>query len=103
MIIRGGENIYPAEIEDIIHKYPGVAEAAVVGAPDPVYGENVVAYVVAREGTQLQDQDIINHVKQHTSSFKAPSKVYFTDELPKSPVGKILRRDLRDRIAKDSP
>jgi acyl-CoA synthetase (AMP-forming)/AMP-acid ligase II len=100
MIVRGGENIYAAEIEDIVYKYPGVVEAAVVGVPDPVYGENVVAYVVAGKGKKLQAQDIIDHVKQYTSSFKAPSKVCFIDGLPKSPVGKILRRELRDSAIK---
>jgi acyl-CoA synthetase (AMP-forming)/AMP-acid ligase II len=99
LIIRGGENIYPAEIEDIIYKFSGIAETAVVGVPDPVYGENVVAFAVAGPGVELREQEIIDHVKQHTSSFKTPSKIYVVDALPKSPIGKILRRELRDKAS----
>lgn len=101
MIIRGGENIYPAELEDVIYKHPGVAEAAVVGAPDSIYGERVVAYVVPRRDAELTPEEIIRHVTQHTSSFKAPGVVHMIDALPKSGVGKILRRELRDRAAQD--
>lgn len=100
MIIRGGENIYPAEVEDIIYGIAGVAEAAVVGVPDPVYGENVVAFVARAPGAELDQQSIIDGVRKSTSSFKAPTKVYFIDALPKSPIGKILRRELRDEAVK---
>jgi long-chain acyl-CoA synthetase len=101
MIIRGGENIYPAELEDAIYKHPSVAEAAVVGAPDPVYGEKVVAYVVPRRGAELTSEELISHVTKHVTPFKAPGLVHFIDALPKSGVGKILRRELRDRAAQD--
>jgi long-chain acyl-CoA synthetase len=101
MIIRGGENIFPAELEGILYTHPGVAEAAIVGAPDPTYGEKVIAYVVAKAGAILSEQEIIDHFKGETSSFKAPEKVFFIDSLPKSLVGKILRRELRERAAKE--
>ena len=102
MIIRGGENIYPAELEGILYRHPGVAEAAVVGVPDPVYGENVVAYVVPREKGKVTEDDLIGHVRASTSAFKAPSKIWFVDALPKTGVGKILRRELRERAAQEA-
>ena len=102
MIIRGGENVYPAELESILYRYPGVAEAAVVGVPDPVFGEAVIAYVVAREKGTVTEQELIDHVRAHTSPFKAPSRIWFLDALPKSGVGKILRRELRDRAAREA-
>ncbi len=102
MILRGGENIYPAEIEDILYRHPDVAEAAVVGVPDDTYGENVIAYVARRDGCDIREAEIISFVKEHTSAFKAPSRVFFVDELPKSGVGKILRRELRDRALTDT-
>lgn len=101
MIIRGGENIYPAELEDVIYRHPAVAEAAVVGAPDPIYGERVVAYVVPRAGASLTAEEVTAHVARNITAFKAPSQVYFIEALPKSGVGKILRRELRDRAAKE--
>ncbi|MBU2552737.1 MAG: hypothetical protein KKB20_30270, partial [Proteobacteria bacterium] len=99
MIIRGGENIFPAELEEILYTMPGVAEAAIVGAPDPVYGEKVIAYVVKRPDSDLTADKVKDHFKGKTSSFKAPEQVFFIETLPKSPVGKILRRELRDRAA----
>lgn len=99
MIIRGGENIYPAELEDVLYAHEAVAEAAVVGAPDAVYGESVVAFVVLRSGTCVDQDQIIEHVGRHVARFKAPSRVYFIDALPKSNIGKVLRRVLRERAA----
>ncbi len=102
MIIKGGENIYACEVEEILFALAGVVEAAVVGAPDPVYGETVVAFVVAAPGAELTEEEIIRAVKERISSFKAPSRVHFVDSLPKSPVGKILKRELREQ-ASESP
>ena len=102
MIIRGGENIYPAEIEGILHEYPGVAEAAVIGVPDPVYGEAVVAFIVPMPSKSPDSDDLIEHVKHNTAPFKAPEKVIVTDSLPKSAVGKILKRELREIAAKET-
>ena len=96
MIIRGGENIYPAQLEEILYRFPGVAEAAIVGTPDQTYGENVVAFIVASPGAKLSEEEIIGFMKTETSSFKVPSKIYLVDSLPKTPVGKILKRELRE-------
>jgi long-chain acyl-CoA synthetase len=97
MIIRGGENIFPAELEAVLHEHPAVAEAAVVGVPDATYGENVVAFVVPKSGQKLTEEEVIGHVCSLVARFKAPSKVYFLPALPKSNIGKILRRALRDQ------
>ncbi|MBU2551489.1 MAG: AMP-binding protein [Proteobacteria bacterium] len=102
MIIRGGENIYPAQLEDILYQHEAVAEAAIVGAPDPVYGEKVVAYVVSRSQAGPSEQEIKDFFKGRTSSFKAPERVFFVEALPKSAVGKILRRELRDRATREA-
>ena len=99
MIIRGGENIYPAELEAVLYAHEAVAEAAVVGVPDAVYGENVVAFVVLRNGTSVNQEQIIEHVSRHVARFKAPSRVHFITALPKSNIGKVLRRVLRERAA----
>lgn len=97
MIIRGGENIYPAELEAVLHEHPSVAEAAVVGVPDEVYGENVVAFVVSKQGAAVTEGEVVEHVCRHVARFKAPSQVHFLPALPKSNIGKILRRVLRDK------
>jgi long-chain acyl-CoA synthetase len=103
MIIRGGENIYPAELEAVLHEHPAVAEAAVVGVPDEIYGENVVAFVVPRPNAQATEGEIIEHVCQRVARFKAPAQVHFMPSLPKSNIGKILRRELRERaVAADA-
>jgi long-chain acyl-CoA synthetase len=102
MVIKGGENIFPAEIESILYRHPAVAEAAVIGVPDKIYGENVVAYVVLHEGAEAEADELIAHVKAEVSAFKAPSEILFLPQLPKSGVGKILRRTLRDMYA-DEP
>jgi len=98
MIIKGGENVFPAEVENALYKHPDVAEAAVVGVPHDVYGEDIVAFVVVNSGANVSEEAIIDHVKTQISSFKAPSQVHFVPELPKSGVGKILRRELRDQL-----
>jgi long-chain acyl-CoA synthetase len=99
MIIRGGENIFPAELEAVLHLHPAIAEAAVVGVPDPVYGENVVAFVVAKQACAVSESEVIEHVCRQVARFKAPSQVRFVAALPKSNIGKILRRVLRDQAA----
>ncbi len=103
MIIKGGENVFPAEVENALYEHPGIAEAAVVGAPDAKYGEIIVAFVVPKSSATLNETEIVEHVKKHITSFKAPSQVHIVKELPKSGVGKILRRELRDEAQKRSP
>ena len=95
MIIKGGENIFPSEIENVLLKHPGVAEAAVIGIPDKKYGEEVVAYVVKNLEAEITENEMISHCTKNYSKFKCPSQVRFIDSLPKSLVGKILKKELR--------
>jgi long-chain acyl-CoA synthetase len=96
MIIRGGENIYPNEIEAVLYQHPAVQEAAVVGRPDPVYGEQPVAYVLLRPGAHASPDELLEHCKPSLAKFKLPRGVYLMDNLPKNTIGKILKDPLRD-------
>lgn len=95
LIIRGGENIYPKEIENILHQHPQVLEAGVIGVPDPVYGEAVKAFVVLKTPGAISEEDLLAFCREHLPSFKRPKSIQFLDALPKSAVGKILKRELR--------
>ncbi|MBW2203264.1 MAG: long-chain-fatty-acid--CoA ligase [Deltaproteobacteria bacterium] len=97
MIISGGENIYTKEVEDVLHSHPALLEAAVIGVPDPKWGENVAAIVVLKEGMSASEEEIIEFCKKYLARYKRPKSVAFVDELPKNPSGKILKRDLRER------
>jgi fatty-acyl-CoA synthase len=96
MIISGGENIYPAEVESAICDHPGVLEAAVIGVPDARWGEAVKAIVVAREGEQLNEADLIAFLRGRIAGFKVPKSIDLAEALPRNPSGKILRRELRE-------
>ena len=96
MIIWGGENIYPKEIEGVLYQHPAVQEAAVVGRPDPVYGEQSVAYVSLRPGMQASSDDLAEHCKASLARFKVPRDLYVLDTLPKNTIGKILKGPLRE-------
>lgn len=98
MIIKGGENIYPAELEDILYRHEDIIDAAVVGMPHESWGEEPVAFVVLREPDVISPDAIIAYVGTQIAPFKAPGIVRVIDELPKSGVGKVLRRELRDRM-----
>jgi long-chain acyl-CoA synthetase len=95
VIIRGGQNIYPAEIEEVLYHFPGVREVAVVGAPDAELGETPVAFVAMNPGEIVTADALIAYCKEELASFKAPTAVQFLPELLKGPTGKILRRGLR--------
>src|SRR5277367_5972140 len=95
MIISGGENIFPNDIEDVLYKHPAVHMAAVVGAPDPTWGEIVVAVVTKKPGHSVGEADLIAHCKGSLSSFKVPKRIDFVEQLPMSSFGKILRREVR--------
>ncbi len=95
MIISGGENIYPAELEAVIITHPAVAEVAVVGIPDSKWGEIPAAYVVKKTGTSVETEDIVRLCKEKLASFKCVREVRFVDGLPKNPVGKILKNVLK--------
>jgi len=98
MIITGGENVYSREVEEVIYAHPAVSEAAVIGLPDPQWGETVTAIVVLRPGTTTTEADIIRASRDRLAGFKKPTRVIFVDELPKTVSGKILKRELRDRF-----
>ncbi|MGY2085056.1 class I adenylate-forming enzyme family protein [Blastococcus sp. SYSU DS0539] len=95
MIIRGGENIYPKEIESVLHGLPGVLEAAVVGRPDPVLGEVPVAYVSLYPGSTVSEGDLLDHCRRHLTRVKVPVRISVEPALPKNPVGKIDKPALR--------
>jgi long-chain acyl-CoA synthetase len=95
MILVSGFNVYPNEVEAVMAAHPGVAEVAVVGVPDETSGEMVCAFVVRRDPA-LTDQVLRDHCRQSLTAYKVPKIVRFRDDLPKSPVGKVLRKDLRD-------
>ncbi len=99
MIIAGGYNIYPREVEEVLYELPGVAEAAVAGVPDRYRGETVWAFVVPKEGANLTEEEVIKFCREKLAPYKAPRKVQFMDELPKTTVGKILRRKLTEQAA----
>lgn len=96
MIIRGGFNIYPADIEEVLYEYPKVQEAMVVGIPDKLHGEIVKAYIVLKQGETTTEAEVLEYCRQHLAKYKIPSAVEVRAELPKSAVGKLLRRILRD-------
>ena len=95
MIIRGGFNVYPREIEEVLHEHPAVAEAAVVGIPHPELGEEVGAAVALKPGASATEDELRAFVKQRVAAYKYPRRVWLVDELPKGPTGKILRREVR--------
>jgi len=95
MIIRGGFNVYPREIEEVLYTHPAVAEAAVVGMPDPELGEEVAAAVVLRSGESITEEALRQFVKARVAPYKYPRKIFLVDELPKSHTGKILKRAIR--------
>ena len=99
MIVTGGENVYSREVEEVIYTHPAVSEAAVIGLPDPVWGENVTAVVVLRGGMTATDVEIIAACRDRLAGYKKPKRVEFIDELTKNVSGKILKRELRERFA----
>jgi long-chain acyl-CoA synthetase len=92
MIIRGGYNVYPREIEEVLYEHPAILEAAVLGVPDPAMGEEVAAAVVLRPGADADAEEIRSFVKERVAAYKYPRRIWFTDTLPKGPTGKILKR-----------
>ena len=103
MIIRGGENIYPKEIEDALQTHPSVLEAAVVGRPDPLFGEEPVAFVMLRPGQAAEPDELIEHCQSMLAKFKAPRAVFIEANLPRTAIGKIAKPLLRDRIPSPTP
>jgi len=100
MIITGGENVYPREVEDVLYRHPAVEEAAVIGVPDPYWVERVYALVVLKENAQAAEEDIISFCRECIAHYKAPKTVEFVESLPKNPQGKILKREIRSKYWK---
>lgn len=98
VIITGGANVYPREVEEVLLTHPGVSEAAVVGVPDDHWGEVVTAFVVPEPGAVVQPAELITHVRTRLASFKKPRRVIVIDALPKNAAGKVLRRELSHRL-----
>ncbi len=99
MIISGAINIYPREIEEVLYTHPAILEAAVIGEANEEWGEIVKAVIVLREGQKAGEEEIIQYCKDHLASYKKPKKVVFMQSLPKTPTGKILKRDLRKMLS----
>jgi len=97
MIVSGGENVYSREVEDVLYKHPAVAEAAVIGVPDPRWVERVHAVLALKTGEKVSEKEMIAFCKEHIASYKAPKSVEFVDSLPKNPQGKILKKEIRGR------
>jgi acyl-CoA synthetase (AMP-forming)/AMP-acid ligase II len=99
MIITGGENVYPAEVEKVLHTHPAVKESCVIGTPHPTWGEAVTAIVVLRNGQQVDPAEFTNFCKGKIAGYKVPKIVHIVPELPRNAAGKILKRELRERYA----
>ena len=94
MIIRGGFNVYPREVEEVLYEHPAVLEVAVIGVPDEALGEEVGAAVVRRPGSEVDAEDIRAFVKERVAAYKYPRHIWFPDELPKGATGKVLKREI---------
>jgi long-chain acyl-CoA synthetase len=99
MIIRGGENIYPREIDEVLYQHSAIAAAAAVGVPDALYGEEVAAVVVLKPGEKTTEQEVIDYCKARLADFKCPKSVHFVADIPKGPTGKLLKRELAKMLS----
>jgi fatty-acyl-CoA synthase len=97
MIISGGENVFPGEVEELLHLHPEIVEAAAIGIPDPSFGQSLTVFVVLREGAQLSVEEIKEYVRSNLARYKAPREVVFMNTLPRNPTGKVLKRELLER------
>jgi long-chain acyl-CoA synthetase len=96
MIIAGGYNIYPVELDDVLMGHPKILEACTIGIPHDYRGETVKAFIVVKEGAELTEDEVVKYCKENLAAYKVPKIIEFIDDLPKSAVGKILRRKLKE-------
>ena len=96
MIVSGGENVYPAEVENALMAHPAIADVAVIGVPDEKWGEVPMALVVRKPDTQVTEHEILAFARERLAGFKTPKSVSWIDVLPRNPSGKILKKDLRE-------
>jgi long-chain acyl-CoA synthetase len=94
MIIRGGENIYPREIDEVLYQHPAIAAAATIGIPDELYGEEVAAFVVLKDGFKIIEEELISHCAERLADYKCPKSIRIVKDIPKGPTGKLLKREL---------
>lgn len=99
MIVTGGENVYSAEVEQVLAKLPGVRQSAVVGVADVKWGERVTAVIIAAPDAGLTQETVIAHCRELIAGYKVPKEVRFVDALPMTPTGKVLKRIVRDQLA----
>jgi fatty-acyl-CoA synthase len=97
MIVSGGENVFPREVEDLLSDHEGVVEAAAIGVEDEEFGQRLRAFVVREDGSEVNEEDLRNHVKSNLARYKVPREVVFVDELPRNATGKVLKRELAER------
>jgi long-chain acyl-CoA synthetase len=98
MIIRGGENIYPREIDEILYQHPAVAAAATIGVSDALYGEEVAAFVVLKDGMKAGEDELIVYCQERLADYKCPKTIRIVAEIPKGPTGKLLKRELASQF-----
>ncbi len=96
MIVSGGENVFPKEVEDALAEHVAVAEAAAIGVEDDKFGQRLRAFVVVRSGRDVGEQELKDHLKENLARYKVPRETVFLDELPRNPTGKVLKRELAD-------
>jgi long-chain acyl-CoA synthetase len=99
MIIRAGENIYPREIDEVLYQHPAVAAAATIGVPDPLYGEEVAAFIVLKDGANPSEEELIAYCRERLADYKCPMTIRLVPEIPKGPTGKFLKRELAKQFA----
>ncbi len=102
MIVAGGYNIYPKEIDEVLYEHPKIVETCAVGVPDEYRGETVKAFVVIKPGESLTEEEVIDYCRERLAAYKVPKQIEFLPSLPKSAVGKILRRELRALATKQA-
>ena len=100
MIIRGGFNVYPREVEEVLYTHPDIEEASVIGVPHQHYGEEVKAVVTVKRSATVSPEEVVEYCKKHVAAYKYPRMVEIVEELPKGPTGKILKREIRERFSK---
>ena len=103
MIVSGGENVFPREVEDLLADHEAVVEVAVIGVEDEEFGQRLKAFVVVATEVEVSEDELKAHVKANLASYKAPREIEFLDELPRNATGKVLKRELREREAKSPP
>ena len=97
-IITGGLNVYPREVEEVLSTHPSVAQVAVVGVHDPLWGEAITAAVVVREGTHVTMEELMHFCKERLAGYKSPKKIFFVKDLPKNLYGKVLRKEIKKQF-----